>query len=499
VSGSSLTINRFSVTALVAGETREPDRIRARLEQIKPEALGAALAHRLNGLVADGDERVIVLRRLDLGLATGAVADARIAADQVADLLATAIVRLAAAPPEDVAVFANPAAFLAAFVAAVARGEAWDRWWFQRFDGLKFLPASAALRTALLEQPGRGLAAMAALSAADRDAVLQRLEAGDARRLLDAFAATDPRRGAFGAAVAALAWEPPGAWSSTEHASLALVLVAVARGDGAPVGSLARAAAMLCDLRSVSGAEREMVAEALAGGRIRALAERLAPGRVAHLAPLFSATAATRRALAGQLRATATAAITRSHTRFGGLLLLTAHLPDACEGVPALLALAACAGPANAPEAIADPILRDVLGLPAQPSAGELDDWLEGLSGADVGRLASLGAPASRADGRWLATPARLRGLGRVRQAIQGLANAALADFARRLPGFSEASAPFLWRNLLDVPAQVQARGDGLVATLGRPPLDVLLSISGLADRILVLADGRLLTLERSA
>jgi hypothetical protein len=76
---------------------------------------------------------------------------------------------------------------------------------------------------------------------------------------------------------------------------------------------------------------------------------------------------------------------------------------------------------------------------------------------------------------------------------------AALDDFARRLPGIGSASLPFLRTNLLQVGARVVASEDGVHAMLDRPPLDVLLSITGLADRTISLADGRLLTLERTA
>jgi hypothetical protein len=64
---------------------------------------------------------------------------------------------------------------------------------------------------------------------------------------------------------------------------------------------------------------------------------------------------------------------------------------------------------------------------------------------------------------------------------------------SRRLPGFGGASAPFLWRNLLDLRAT--ASGDEIC--LDRPALDVLLAISGIAETRIGFFPGRTLQLRR--
>ncbi len=62
------------------------------------------------------------------------------------------------------------------------------------------------------------------------------------------------------------------------------------------------------------------------------------------------------------------------------------------------------------------------------------------------------------------------------------LARAASAAFARRLIGFGAASAPFLWDNLLGSGAVFERVDGGWKARLARPPLDILLSLSGIAE-----------------
>lgn len=186
----SIAIDRFTITALAAGGHVAPDRIRAKLDTVNAGALGAALARRVQGL-GDADERLILIRRLDIGFAEGVASSGATLADELATRLAASLSRLDAVPAEHVVIFPDRTAFLAAFVRAVARGEVWDRWWFQRFEGLRFLPASTAIRTALEQDAGGGLAALLSLEEADRAAIVAALNPSDARRLLDSFSAID--------------------------------------------------------------------------------------------------------------------------------------------------------------------------------------------------------------------------------------------------------------------------------------------------------------------
>ena len=52
---------------------------------------------------------------------------------------------------------------------------------------------------------------------------------------------------------------------------------------------------------------------------------------------------------------------------------------------------------------------------------------------------------------------------------------------AARLPGFAGSSAPYLWRNFLDLPGRVLDDGEESRVILGRPPIHVVLNQSGLA------------------
>ena len=65
---------------------------------------------------------------------------------------------------ENVVRFPTRAAFLARFLIDAAEGHAWGKWYYESFAGLRLLPTSAALRTAIVDQPASGQDALLELS-----------------------------------------------------------------------------------------------------------------------------------------------------------------------------------------------------------------------------------------------------------------------------------------------------------------------------------------------
>jgi hypothetical protein len=199
---------------------------------------------------------------------------------------------------------------------------------------------------------------------------------------------------------------------------------------------------------------------------------------------------------------------------FAGLALIWPELDELChaalggdgaaidrDGTPAagaltLLALAAAAGCERAPDVWRDPVWRTLFGIAPRCSLWRAVDWLRQSQLVGATRLRAKTARLGAADRAWLAGLPRSR--GPARRFVTGLVAEALARFARRLPGFAEASAPFLWTNLLAVAGNVRIGEAEIEVTIGRPPLDVLLAITRLADRDVALADGRRLVLRRS-
>jgi hypothetical protein len=152
-----------------------------------------------------------------------------------------------------------------------------------------------------------------------------------------------------------------------------------------------------------------------------------------------------------------------------------------------LLVLSAAAGEATL---LDDPFWRILLALPPRLTRSDLAQWL--ASSPPLGPLDPL-VPAAP---RGVALP---RGLGppHARKVLARMAGQTLRRFAARLPGFASASPAFLRSNLLGAGATLRRADASLHVRLERPPLDILLSLTGAAERELVLSGGRLIRLER--
>lgn len=497
---STLTIDRFTLSGTAPASADTPDRLRAIWDRIDRQCLCAAATRAFAGFDTD-DRRVFVLRRLEVVI-EGVKADPEHLAYLLAQGMARLVARMADGSRSDrLVIFASPEARLAAFLDALLRGEAFDRWWFADFDGLRPLPRSSAIRAALVRDPAVGLAALG-LSAANRRRLIHMMSEVDARLCLDAMLETLDEDGEEAAMWEAV-FMAPGWEQSTPapHEDLVLLGQVTAR-LGVPPG---RCMAVALRLRhAVSGVNRQTLADiisARAAPRLRQLAPSARTGDIARLLALPDS---VRTHIAAALRQGAPAQDTppvARHTPFGGLLLLWPHVPvppallthdDSGEDVGRwiLLVLSAIRG-AQAQWPLADPLLRMALGVDPRISSNDLAEWLgttdiSGLPREYIGR---------RLPG--LALPAPFRAHRRQYRAILAATRIAIADFVRRLPGFGGSSLPFLRTNLFDCGATIMIHPESVDVVLERPPLDVLLGISGLADRECPLPDGRLLRLGR--
>ena len=84
------------------------------------------------------------------------------------------------------------------------------------------------------------------------------------------------------------------------------------------------------------------------------------------------------------------------------------------------------------------------------------------------------------ADLAFLQLPAALRDKPAVDLALSLLAQQVLRRFAARLPGFARSSLPYLFANFLDFAATVEEEETRRVVRTSRPPLNMILSMTGI-------------------
>jgi hypothetical protein len=505
----------------------EPQGVRWKLDRVARTRLDAALVGALADLFDADDELVCVIDELEVDLALDADAGEDVLAAVWAQAIASAIRAVVNEPPTGarIRVFASRAAQLAAFLADLAEGRAWDRGCYTAFDGLRVLSSQATMREALVREPETSRAALARLAGERRlERVLAALGEREAELVAAALAAGGT---ATPAAVEAVLEVWPHVRGGREDrrppdAADALRLAALV-ADGTDPASVVAAARALVAVAAAHAAGEAVRADAL----LQELARhdpRLAQGVEEVVAP------AAARPASGTFVATAYA---------GAFLLLQGLLDLDADRVLAALApepelaplrlalLARCLGTSDA---AADAGVRIAAGADQELEGEPVGDgWepaqrlllerlvrlgrangrrllLERVAGEDVvlvrdvERDAWLGLlDAERAEAQavrlvteaferepeavdWSAEPCDLDG---PTDTLALLSRAVLRELAVRLPGLERSSPAYLRENFLLGPGMIRVDGDGLEVELSPSPLRILLQLAGVHGRAL--------------
>lgn len=523
-----VAIRRLRLHGLAPRDHPSPSDLGNRLADAARALLPAALTQAVGTWSGDS---VLRIRRLDVDITLDAAFEPDAFAVLLARTIAAGLRRAEASGTVSgasggIVCYATRAVYIAALLEALAEGRAAQCWWLRDADGLRFLSPAAAIRTAVLADAELGLEALASLPPLRLAGVLRVLDAGEADRILDGLAAVAPGTSSFEDCVAAIA-TAVGEWQ-TALPPLALYLRARALRPGVGGSTLVAAARIWAEIERALDGQSSAAATAMLAW-VTAIERGSDPGSLTQLLEIAGGNTAggmatlpesVRRALADAVAwrrgSTASAMPQPAHvfTQFGGLLLLVATLgmteisrvvaewPDVAPDTAALIGYATlgiCAGRARFAQWLAEPLWRELFGLDVQAPVAAITTRLGAIAVQDWATLVPLGAPLGRQrDARFLLAPRDLVGSRAAAHTLAMLARAASSRFARRLAGFGAASAPFLWANLLGVNAMLERRKGGWSARLSRPPLDVLLSLSRIAEGSVQLPSGAAVEIART-
>lgn len=263
---SCLRIHRLRVNCLVSEDHPRPEQVKRRMVEAVEQSLPVTLASTLSQAFSETDQSLWFIRRLDLSVQVNAAGDRDELARCVAVRLAHELVATWATDGVDPNVirFNSFAEYLAMFLTDLAEGDAWGRWYYHPFSGLRMLPTSAALRTAICDDASIGLAALHRLPLPMLKQIVLHLSDADATRILEALGAngrTETEEVCYERARGALVRLGSILEPISEAESALLLYVDASRGaDGSPL--LAEASRTLIRMdrcfgqRSVSGRRR---------------------------------------------------------------------------------------------------------------------------------------------------------------------------------------------------------------------------------------------------
>jgi hypothetical protein len=461
-----LRIGRFHIHCLVHEDHPEPERIRSNMtgivEDMVPGVLSAVMARSFEA----GDESLWFIRKLELAVEVNASGDAHAVAHSIAVRTTVAVAdEMRVVDGRNVVRFDNPAQYLAAFLADLADGTAWQRWYYRAFEGLQLLPVSAALRTAICDDIDTGRAALTSIGPQVRRRLVDRLKDADAGRILEAIeAGMDSRVVADDAESLDLAVQAiPSLFNQgLSRNQLALWLwLELRRPSTAAHSAIGLCAALSSLVRSIERLEVTRFAELLTGLEGRELPilfrtaepnDATAIATLVHLSDVQLSRIVEAFRPAGKTgRATHDVDSGIQTTGFGGAFYLLPLLDrrdwnrydTETAAMIRWLILMKCFGPARAAAAVNDDVLREVTGVPAHFDAPpQLDERRDRVLAIETRRL--------------------------------------LRDFAGRLPGFAASGPNYLFENFLNCRATIERRPGRIVVTLGRAPLDLILNVTGM-------------------
>jgi hypothetical protein len=522
-----VNIRRFDARYLVPRDHHGPHTIKARLDDaLAATVLGPALAAALSVLFAATDESIWVIRRLDLNVELNAAWDR----DQLTHVIATKLSRTLASALRNeendgnVLWFANRAAYLAAFLSDLVTGSAWGSWYYESFTGLKLLSTSAALRSAICRQPDTGREALLLFSEYEVKRVLLSLTAQDALLILHSLAGHQTAVHDFECCQIAWSVCESTDLKSLDDWQLALgVFLTASRQRRDASGSALKAASIALVsltrlLTQLAPDEQQGLLVALTNSDLAALYQT-ARGRAEDLTPLLSCSPAWISEVVATLRrgqtSPPTADAVRRDTSFGGVFLLlplldelTLMLAKATSGwqqvdeaaaitLARFLLLIKCCGRQHAQRAFYDPLLRDLMLVPPTITPSVIGRWSASITTPQlqifletlVNWQESQGLAAEhqllllkkrRDDFSFLRPPDAIRISRRLDRVLSVAAQHVLRAFAWRLPGFAESNLRYLAVNFLNFPAGVEEEVSRRVVYVGRPPLHLVLGLTGM-------------------
>jgi hypothetical protein len=488
---------RLHVTYELSGDHLAASLLKARLHDLACDQLAQALGAAFEPFAKADDTSVWLIRRLDVDVGLNAAASDDVVVGGWARQLSQSLSHKLDPEDPDVVRFDDRASYLARYIVERAAGTADTKWYFRLSRGLRMLPASAAIRTALTDDPAEGRRALQLLASSDLIRVASTLSEADAGRVLEVVAAS----GIGDADRERLldAWLSSSAAAVGNAAGAALpAFVAYSRaGDGGPDAartSLALAA-FAQRSRELAPPAREDLLAAFAGADYASLVRSEGVAAAERLAPLLGWPPDSLRRIAGATSSDQDRDADWRHTPFGGVFLLlprVAELPLPDVDNPELLrlwVLIKCFGTERAFPVFADPLVRELLGVDEGLSAEAFVKWQARVPRAAFDRLdATLGEEEHRrgnsdvlkpGDLTYLDLPTTLRASRARDRRVAAASQRVLRNFAWRLPGFSASSFRHLFDNFLDCPAKLRMQPHMRVVALGRAPLSLVLNLTG--------------------
>ncbi len=520
-----LNIGRIEANYVLSTECPNPQQTKDRLDSAFQQDLGDRLCSILKQWFSENDASIWFIRSLEIEASVNAGWEREQIASTITQQVSGQVRHTLTSKPdgENVIRFPDRTAFLAHFLVEILAGTAWQKWYFEAFEGLKLLPPAAAFRTAVCEDSNIGLAALRQLPESQLKNVIRSLDHNEIRRILETFALksdSGSKSNYFQKVWEIIDTSPLNLirreeeWPNAMH-----IYLQISREDsrhsGIPLLTAITSLLRLALCLGESSIERgKGLLAALIAGNLPDLYKRAGSADGEALSSLLVQPPDWLKSVGTQLEARMSGKIKdnslwedeKGNTRFGGLFLLLPILDElpfaeyteawaqpgdtSAPNLLRFLILVKCCGGRNMQQLFVDPLVRNLLHINPELAIKSIVAWQDEIKIDNLRELLQVAeqiyaSPQQMQDDEHISLtfPEEFGFAEEVDLLLSQMAYAVLGSFRQRLPGFAASSIPFIYHNFLDFPASIEKKPDRLVVSLGNPPLRLVLNLTGMMRR----------------
>jgi len=402
---SVLCIDRLHNRYVVADHAVEC--VRNTCEAALASTLAEALALNLPSSLPPADTSLWFIPRLDLDFSVSTEIHHADVVDVWSKEIARTLVDALQSEDPGIVHFPDRATYLAHFLLDVIEQSAWDKWYYSSFEGLRLLPTSAVLRTAISDSPEIGLQALGLLSESQRCNLVRSLSPMDAQRTLSVLAASTLANDekACLLLLSEVSKTALGMQSHEIDRRSLLLFLAVCERRPELAGKVLCSAAVTWSHLTRYLDEHATQAQEIAGiirtGNLASLYAAVGADVAERISPLLRCPSEALDLLLPAPRETKASGDDRGprFTAFGGAFLLFPILDDlplqaifdwpdldrtSAAAIVRFVILAKCFGKPRALGCMRDPLIRDLLQIPPTITTAEIADWLARISPAQL-------------------------------------------------------------------------------------------------------------------
>lgn len=188
---SSLKINRLNNQYFLDESTASVNNDKKRFDRMASDQLARTLGQALTPLLSR-EPGLVLLDKLECELTLDStLSDQTIVDSWASEITRVLSRRLRGDTSQAIACFDHHADLLAAFLIDLIKGQAWHTWVYRSFDGLKMLPLSVALRTAIIDDTGAGLNVLLGMKKHEQLMIIRSLGEVESNRVLSTLARSE--------------------------------------------------------------------------------------------------------------------------------------------------------------------------------------------------------------------------------------------------------------------------------------------------------------------